>query len=288
MDRLRSECVRCILEKQMASCPQDVPEAQKLHYLQRMLCIVGQAPATLSAPLLLRDISRLRDEMFGHVDEFGPIKRHFNQVMLDQLPRAEQEIGRARDPLPEALRLALAGNYIDFGAMKDVSEERLRQMLAAPIPLDAGTVQRFRRDLGQAEHLLFLTDNCGEVVMDKLLIRVIRQLWPRLEVTVMVRGGPVLNDATWEDARQVGLEEVARVIDSGTALAGTCAEELTGPALEAWQQADVVLAKGQGNFETLRGCGRNVYYLFLCKCRMFADAFGVQPLTGMFLNDDSL
>lgn len=288
MNRLRADCIRCILDKNLNFCPPDASEEQRLAYMQRLLRIVADAPASDSAPVLLRRVSALREELFGPSDPFGPIKQHFNALMLNCEDAVREKIRSAGDPLPAALHYALAGNYIDFGALSQVDESRLLTLLDAETPLDPRVVEAFRRDLTEAKQLLYITDNCGEIVMDKLLIQTLRRLYPQLGVRVMVRGAPVINDATRQDAQQVGLEQAAPVLDSGAAVAGTCAEELTGEALRAWQQADVVLAKGQGNFETLRMCGRNVYYLFLCKCQMFADAFGVPKLTGIFINDRML
>jgi uncharacterized protein with ATP-grasp and redox domains len=103
-----------------------------------------------------------------------------------------------------------------------------------------------------------------------------------------VRGAPVLNDATLEDARQVGLFDVANVVDNGTDIAGTCIKKLSDEIRELVEKSDVIISKGQGNFETLHGCGLNVYYLFLCKCSLFSEKFNVPKLTGMFLNDRRL
>ena len=117
-------------------------------------------------------------------------------------------------------------------------------------------------DLRKAKKMVYLTDNCGEIVMDKLLIREIQKKYPDLQVTVLVRGAEVINDATMEDAVQVGLTEVAKVISNGSDIAGTWLEEISEEAKEALEEADVILSKGQGNFETLRKCGMNIYYIF--------------------------
>lgn len=288
LNRLHTECVRCILEKNLDAHPKGISEQQKLTYMQNLLRIVADTPATQSAPVMLRKINEMREQLFGPCDPFGPIKVHFNQLMLNCESAVQQKICNAQDSLTKALHYAIAGNYIDFGALSQVEETRLLELLETETPLNPDTMAAFRRDLAGAKRLLYITDNCGEIVMDKLLILTLRRLYPDLVVQVMVRGAPVLNDATREDACQVGMEQAAPVLDSGAAVAGTCVDELTGPALEAWQQADLILAKGQGNFETLRMCGSNVYYLFLCKCQMLADTFGVERLTGMFVNDRQL
>ncbi len=118
-----------------------------------------------------------------------------------------------------------------------------------------------QEELGKAKKLLYLTDNCGEIV--------IKERYPQLSVTVMVRGKAVINDATEEDAIQVGMTEITRVVNNGTGIAGTCLEQMPEVPFQEVDEADVIIAKGHGNYETLRGCDRNVFYLFLCKCEMF-------------------
>jgi uncharacterized protein with ATP-grasp and redox domains len=139
--------------------------------------------------------------------------------------------------------------------------------------------------LGRAKRLVYLTDNCGEIVIDKLMIEQICKINPELHVTVIVRGKEILNDATMEDAIQVGLDQITTVTGNGSNIAGTCLDEISEEAKNLIEQADFIISKGQGNFETLQECGLNIYYLFLCKCMMFANRFQVPRFTGMLLND---
>ena len=123
--------------------------------------------------------------------------------------------------------------------------------------------------------------------MDKLLVQTLRRLYPDLEITVMVRGGQVLNDATMEDAVQVGFDRLdgVTVMGNGDRLAGTDLTRISPEAHAAMTSANLILAKGQGNYETLQGCGLNVYYAFLCKCQFFANRFGVPVYTGMLVRE---
>ena len=121
--------------------------------------------------------------------------------------------------------------------------------------------------------------------MDKLLIEEIQKKYPDIEITVLVRGKEVINDATMQDAYQVGLCDVVKVIPNGSDLAGTWYEELSEEAKQLLDEADMIISKGQGNFETMRKCGRNVFYIFLCKCDLFANMFQVPKLTGMLINE---
>jgi len=137
-----------------------------------------------------------------------------------------------------------------------------------------------------AHTLLLITDNCGEIVLDKLFLEQIRSIYPELEITVLVRGAEVLNDATAEDASYVGLDQIARVIDNGYGIAGTIYKMLPDEAREAFDKADIIFAKGQGNYESLNGEGHHIFYSFLCKCDLFTGRFEVPKFTGILYEEN--
>ena len=286
--RLYPECIRCLLNKNLTRYPADAAPEQQTEYMRRVLTILADAPLTEGAPVLTRAFKYLRAEMFGIQEEFAEIKRHFNALMLTHEADMEQAVKASDDPLSMALRYALTGNYIDFGAGgHKVSDEELERLLktADELPLNENTLADFRDDLSRAKKLVYITDNCGEIVADKVLLRTIARVYPDIESTVLVRGGDVLNDATMTDALQVGLEKIAPVVGNGNDVAGTYWQELSDEARTLLEEADVIFSKGQANFETLHGCGRNVYYLFMCKCELFANRFKAGKLGGMFLRD---
>lgn len=286
VNRLHAACLQCLL-KHVSNLPAQASEIDRISYMQKVFCLLADAPCTASAPVLVEQINQYKREFFGAEPDFTEQKQHFNAFVLSYVPTMEAAIRQANDPLLAAMQFALIGNYIDFGAMQDVNEADFLQLLknAQSITLSAPIYQRLRNDLSSAQKLVFLTDNCGEIVADKLLIQAIQTQYPQLQITVLVRGKPVLNDATLEDAQQVGLTDLVTVLPNGNGIAGTCLERLSPEAQRLIQQADLILSKGQGNFETLRGCGKNVYYLFLCKCDLFAQQFQVPKMTGILTHD---
>ena len=157
---------------------------------------------------------------------------------------------------------------------------------APDITVDADTLEQLREQAGTARTLALITDNCGEIVMDKILLRQFLRMNPDLSITVIVRGGPVANDATLEDAEQVGLTKLGRCIGNGTATDGTVLRILSREARETIAHADVVIAKGQANYETLYGCGYNIFFIFMCKCMLFMDRFKVPQFTGILAYED--
>lgn len=184
----------------------------------------------------------------------------------------------------------MVGNFIDFGAMENVDEEILKEKLYSAENISINTLEfaQFENDIRNSKNIVYLTDNCGEIVLDKLLIRQILKINKKAKINVIVRGEPVLNDCTTDDAIQIGLDKVVDVIDNGSAVAGTVLGKLSSSAQEVIDNASVIISKGQGNFETLHHCGKNIYYLFLCKCKIFADRFGVNKFSGTFINDSNL
>lgn len=285
--KLSAACMACMVQRQadhLRDCPD---EEKKSAYLREVLRVIAEAPETDSAPVTTERLNSLHETWFGAPFSFRELKRKYNAMMLAWEEKIRGEITASEDPLRLALQYARTGNYIDFGAMGSVDDEKLSSLLsqAKEEPVDEAEYAAFRRDLSAGKRLLYCTDNCGEIVLDKLFLREIKARYPQLEATVLVRGKEVLNDATREDAEEVGLSAVAAVLDNGTGVAGTDLSTVSPQAREALESADVIVSKGQGNFETLHGCGLNVYYLFLCKCDWFTQRFGLERFRGVFVNE---
>ena len=143
--------------------------------------------------------------------------------------------------------------------------------------------QQFRKDLQNAKKFLLITDNAGEIVFDRILAETLQKTYPQLNITFLVRGGPAHNDATREDAEAVQIP--FKVIDSGKAIGGTPLTDISDEAKAAIADADVILAKGMGNTESMYGCGYPVYYAFLIKCGRFQEYFKAPMMSPMFIKD---
>lgn len=288
--KVSAECMHCLVKRQVENIKKYPDEEKKAAYLGKVLGIIANHAAEEPAPVLLSHIGRLHEAYFGKPFSFDELKKGYNAMMLEKETEIRGKIGQAADPLAVALRFAQIGNYIDFGAMDSVDDGKLMEFLkqAETLPLSEDTYQKFTESLKTAKKLVYMTDNCGEVVLDKLLLETIKQTVPHLEMTIIVRGEPVLNDATMEDALQVGLETCGKVIPNGTNIAGTYLPWVSAEAKDALEEADLLISKGQGNFESLHGCGLNIYYLFLCKCQWFMERFGLPQYSGVFLNEKDL
>lgn len=290
MIRLHSECIRCLTGKYLAKIPEHLSEEEKVQYLQIILSVMGSANPEHAAPVAMKDIEKILSEKFGIRQDFSEIKKYFNALILEKEDDFMQRIDESHDPLRRGVQLAMTGNYVDFGAIENVTAESLTELIdkSENQPVNEQQLSLLKTNLAHAKKLVYLTDNCGEIVFDKCLMKTISRLYPNLSITAIVRGGDVSNDATMDDADQVRLHEAAKVMHNGTAVAGTWLEGISEEARREIDSADVIISKGQANFETLRKCGLNIYYIFLCKCDMFARNFGVPRLTGMLINDRDL
>lgn len=285
--RLHPECISCMTKVHLEKCPKEISEDKKVEYMQKVLKVLSEAPKRFGAPVIVCTIQQIQEEMFGIKQNYAEIKKHYNQIMLGYEEQVRRNLEKSEDSVKTGIQYAMIGNYIDFGARINVNEEQLTELLNNPdrFVIDEKQYVELADDLRKARKLVYLTDNCGEIVMDKLLIGEILKKYPGIKVTVLVRGTEVINDATIEDATQVGLTQIAKVLSNGSDIAGTWLEEISQEAKEALNEADVIISKGQGNFETLRKCGKNIYYIFLCKCDLFANTFQVPKMTGMLINE---
>ena len=287
--RLDSQCILCLLKRHAETAAKCGSEEQVTAFTRDLMRLLCDGPVEMSAPFYTPGITKLFTAHFGLAeDRFAQEKEDSNRYAMARFHRLTQLVRASDEPLYAGLQAAILGNYIDFSALQgEVSFERLDEMLSLlhTIEVDRDTFAALRADLERGRQLLYLTDNAGEIVFDRVFLEVIRDTFPNLSITVCVRGGPAQNDATAEDAQKIGMP--FRVIGNGTRIPGTVLE-LASPELKnALGTADVIIAKGQANVETLldTGHGYNIYYAFLVKCKRFIDRFGREKLTPMLVRD---
>ena len=286
--KLNPKCMTCQLRKQEAKIRHFDDEDRKKQYMEKIRRRFDQPKEEDCVPSISTELKKFYCSFWGvPMEDFSQINREYDQLMLDLEEDLLSAIRYSADPLRAALIYARTGNYIDFAALSNVNSDTVLSLLKEDNkePLNAQEYLHFRKDLSAASRLVYLTDNCGEIVLDKLVIILLKELCPELDITVIVRGFPVINDATMEDAQDIGLTELTTVIGNGNEVGGTWLPHISSEAREALESADLIIAKGQGNYETLHDCGLNIYYLFLCKCKWFQYQFNAKPLQGMFINE---
>ncbi len=265
--RMYPECWPCMMEQARRAAGLSGLEGYHLERAMREIeALLMELDPGLSPPAAAAFFYGRIKELSGVEDPYRALKTDSNAAAMRLLPGLRREAAESPDPFDFALRAAVAGNIIDFGARSGPGdlEENLRRVLREDLFIDH--VPLLRKDLETASSALLVCDNAGEVVLDRLLCEVLRDLYPGLALTAAVRGGPMINDATLEDAAEAGLDSVCRLITTGTALAGVDLEKSSRGFRDAFFSADVILAKGQGNFETLDSRDENIYFLFQVKC----------------------
>ncbi len=280
--QLDNECRQCLINSQLKKVErlhaEDSAGAELLHKFEteaRVLC--QSAQKELCAPLLMREIDRLHRAIFGKGIDYSREKSLFNQSFLKLEEGLYGEICASSDPVCEAMKYAMAANYIDFARISTLGGDSINYVIdtARRATPDINVLKNLKKELRGAKNLCYLHDNCGEVVADKLLIRAILKEFPQVKITSVVRGGEIINDVTLRDAREVGLENYARVIANGTDIPGTYLKEISANTKNALDNADVIISKGLGNLETLYGEGYHVYYSFTCKCEHISERFKI-------------
>lgn len=283
---LFSKCMCCLVNQQERLIEQFEDEEKKSAFMREVMALLGSSGPEHNAPWMSALMTEIRERYYGKNESISKMKQEFNQLLLGMEPELVQEIRKSSDTLKEAIRFARIGNYIDFSAVEHVTKEEFMGLFHnEKDQLDETEYRQLCQELSRASQLLYIMDNCGEIVLDKIVIQELKKRYPKLHITAMVRGEEAINDATVEDARLVGVMEEVPVLTNNSPIQGVIYHKLTEEGKQALDRADIILAKGQGNFESLYGCGRNIYYLFLCKCEMFSKRFGVGRFHGMFINE---
>ena len=267
------ECVPCFVRQALDSA-RLVTDDETVHeqVLREVLREVGEMDFHSSPPVMGQHMHRLIRRLVADDDPYRNIKDHFNRLALALYPELEKRVEGSRDPLETAVRVAIAGNIIDFGSNCDLEDSRVEEAIESSLvaPLSKSAVEDLRESAGRATSILYLGDNAGEIVFDRLLIE---QL-PRQKVTYVVRGSPVINDATMSDALATGMTDLVEVIDNGSDAPGTILETCSVAFRRRFQAADLVIAKGQGNYETLSEANKSIHFLLKVKCPVIARHIG--------------
>ncbi len=265
--KILPECQVCAM-RQALSAARLVSDDADFHHrcLKEAARLLADCPPDVTPPEAGEGLYRIVREMSGNEDPFAEQKKEQNDAVMEILPWLRETVSRADDPLLMAVRLAIAGNTVDPGAQASFDlEKSVTEAISGERGLDQ--YEAFAKRLATARTVLLLADNCGEVVFDMVLIEAMREArGDEIEVTVAVRSAPIINDVTEVEARAIGLDGIARVMPSGSEMPGTVLSRATPEFREVFDGADLVISKGQGNWETLEDSEREVFFMFQAKC----------------------
>ncbi|QVK17688.1 DUF89 family protein [Mycoplasmatota bacterium] len=289
--RLSIECIPCMVKKVVELANYYFKdEEKKFEFIKRSLRIISEEDGKSSSPTINEKLFDILEEEYGidtniYVEE----KKYFNDLILKLEASIYGKLDDCEDGLLESIKYAMAGNIIDFGALEDVNECMVMESIEKSLKhqIDNEVYMKFKNELNKATHLCYLLDNAGEVVLDKVLIREIKKQYPNITISIITRGRPVYNDVTKEDAYYVGLDKYGMIVDNGTGIPGTDINCVSQECNSIIENSDLIISKGQGNFETLFGCGKNIYYLFLCKCDMLVDKLNKKKFECVFMHESA-
>lgn len=266
-------CIPCAINSYLRLCETGVvKEEDREGLLRKLLSLLSESSYEMSPPALGREIHRLIRQELKNPDPYKAIKVSFNKQMLDLVPELEKRVLDSEDSFNAALRLAIAGNVIDFGAKYQYDIlEAIDRIMVSDLALDDS--EKLKEAIANAQSLMYIGDNCGEIVMDKLFL----QYMDVPKKYFVVRGAPIINDITTDDAEYVQMEEVASIITTGDDSPGAVWESSSEEFRTLFDQVDVVISKGQGNLEGLLDIRhKNIYFLLVTKCELIADKLGVE------------
>ena len=263
------ECIPCFLRQahDAAKLTGADKETQKI-IIDEVARILPSFTLDVSPPEIAETVYGIVEKHTGGKDAYRHIKEKSNSMAMELYGRLKKEIDGSDNVLLRAVRLAVAGNVIDYGVPYAFDIEReIEECLEKDFVIF--DFDRFENEIKKAKKILYLLDNAGEIVFDRILVEEIGK-----DVVCAVRGKPIINDVTMDDAEQVGLDKVAKVISSGSDIPGTVIERCTEEFVKYYKEADVIISKGQGNYETLADEPRPIFFIFKAKCPVVAEHIG--------------
>lgn len=266
-------CVDCLIRQAAEAIEMATQDTSlKEELLKDILKEIAGSDWAVVPAIISRKIQRMIKEKTGSSDPYLALKHKMNRKALDTVPIIRQMAAKQSDPMEAFVRMAILGNLFDAGSKTRLAPEDLNAKIDSfmKIPL-FGSVQDLINAVKNADKIIYLADNAGEIIFDRLLI----ESFKRGKITFAVRGFPVINDATIEDAFTAGIPEVADLIDNGSDAPGTILNECSKKFLDHFNSADLVIAKGQGNYESLVGTEKDIFFLLSVKCQVVSEEIGV-------------
>ena len=277
--KMQPECVACIIEQvKTVTTMLGIDQREKDAAMRDALDRLDKANYDGCTPESMGDLWQVLLSHVGDPDPYAELKTLSNREAQKMIPATREKIARSSDPLSVALKYSIAGNLIDYGLKEQLPLEEQNALIdvVAHTSFSADDSAALRNALREAKTLLYLGDNAGEIVFDKLLIETIHELFPQLSISFVVKGAPVLNDVTLREANEIDMQAVARVLDNGDNSPGTVLPRTSEAFQREFAAADVVLSKGQGNFESLNEeMKENLFFLFTAKCDSVCAEAGV-------------
>jgi len=264
------DCIPCFMRQALEAARMGTDdEDTHRRVLNSVASMIPKFPFHVTPPEIAQHVYAIVADITGNKDPCYEAKRQANQLALSLYPHFKKVVTNSNDPLLAASKLAIAGNVIDLAPQSNYGDIKSIAELALVSPLGIDDYEEFKRSIGNSSHILYLGDNAGEIVFDRILIEEIRRI-KDFEIHFVVREKPIINDATLRDAISTGMDKVAKIISSGSDAPATILSQCSPQMLQLYHSADIIIAKGQGNYESLSDEAKNIFFLLRVKCPVIA------------------
>lgn len=275
--KLHDKCLPCVVN-QVIKVANITGITKKEELLREVFTYLSKMNFDETTPEIIGEIFDMIKRHTKNPDPYKETRNYYNTLFMELLPEFERKIDQAENSFMLAVRYAIVGNIIDFNPIHNTLLEDIYDCFdnMEQLELAIDDSSALIKDISIAGTLLYLGDNCGEICMDKILLKKIKELNPNVKLFFGVRGKPVVNDSISDDAYSVGIDEYAEIIDNGDGSLGTVLNRTSPVFKEVYNKADVVIAKGQANYECLSEEDKNIYFLLMTKCDVIAKDIGVE------------
>ncbi len=284
--KLYLECIPCYIRQVLEAMDMFTDDGSlKEKILKEVLEALADFDTGDAGLMTNAKIQRILKKYAPAGDPYKKEKERMNLICMEMADETAAMIEESKDPFETALRVALGGNIIDFGQGNDFKAQKIKSTIehALTQELDGDMIIRLKENIAGAKKILYIGDNTGEIVFDRIFIE---RFFPAGRTIFAVRGGPVMNDATIEDAQMTGMTGIVRVITTGLDMAGAilpyCSEEF----LKEYKDADLIISKGMGNYEALSSEDKNIFYLLKVKCSVIEESLKGKYKLGDIVVDD--
>lgn len=267
------DCYPCFIRQSLeaARLVTDEPLVQQ-EILRRTMQLISKSELTQTPPAMGQQIHRIIRQITQNPDPYEAVKAKSNKFAASLIPHLKKQLSSSPRPFETAVRLAIAGNIIDFGAKSGYTEDQVHDSVAEALsaPIDEQLFTELSEAIAASRSILYIADNAGEVFFDRLLV----EMMPWEKTVYAVRGAPTINDVTIDDAKVAAIDEMVKIIDNGSDAPGTVLEDCSDAFRKRFEQADLIIAKGQGNYETLSDIRKNIFFMLKAKCSVIARHIG--------------
>ncbi|MCD6223845.1 MAG: DUF89 family protein [Deltaproteobacteria bacterium] len=283
--KAKAECILCFINQAIrAANIIGESEEKKMEVVRTVIKYLSNLKNfDVPPPIISEGVYENIKKILNNNDPYKKVKQHFTEVAFSYLTQLEKLLKESKNPIDTAIRLSLAGNVVDFGSQMEKFDvdDAINTSLSIKITLNDSKI--FMKELEKAKNLFFVADNAGEIVFDKLLLQAIKEIYPKINIKIVARKAPIINDVTTDEVKTINMQEIGEILSSGAAIPGLDVSRCDKRCKQAFYDADIIISKGQGNFEILSELNDNrLYFLFIVKCSVIAHYMNLPLLSRIF------